>query len=82
MRVELVDPGHCGTEIAAFRMKPDLLLGESKDSMTVPYRRAKQSPLGVWKATLRLGIRGGPHSLHNLAAEIRCSRVVVDECCR
>ncbi len=26
--------------------------------------------------------RGGPHSLHNLAAEIRCSRVVVDECCR
>ena len=27
-------------------------------------------------------IRGGPHSLHNLAARIRCSRVVVDECCR
>ena len=26
--------------------------------------------------------RGGPHSLHNLAARIRCSRVVVDECCR
>ena len=27
-------------------------------------------------------VRGGPHSLHNLAAKIRCSRVVVDECCR
>ena len=29
-----------------------------------------------------LSVRGGPHSLHNLAAKIRCSRVVVDECCR
>ena len=26
--------------------------------------------------------RGGPHLLHNLAAKIRCSRVVVDGCCR
>ena len=26
--------------------------------------------------------RGGPHSLHNLATQIRCSRVVVDECCQ
>ena len=34
---------------------------------------------GLWVGAEK---RGGPHSLHNLAARIRCSRVVVDECCR
>ena len=48
----------------------------------------RQHDLGVSAADIarKLGIaeqtRGGPHSLHNLAARIRCSRVVVDECCR